>query len=93
MNILFGRIAEGRDTEGAFEGADNKGNTAYFDYKFNIQDEVDGTGTFSITDSCGRYVPFDFDQIDELQDILTTLKRFRDDKQDFTDHWKRIWGI
>jgi hypothetical protein len=92
MQIVFGQVSEDRDSEGAFTGVTRDGKEAKFDFKITIEDEQDSQGTFTIEDSLGRYVPLDFSNIDELQELLTTLQRFRNDKQDFSNHWKRIWG-
>ena len=44
-----------------------------FYYKMEVTDEGEGNGTFTISDTCGRYLPFDFNQLEDLADIVTLL--------------------
>jgi hypothetical protein len=93
MKITFGRVHPDHEYSESFEGIDNKGNTGQFYYKLEINDEGNGFGTFTITDTCDRYMPFDFDQLDELSELINKLKTYRDDKIQFDNYWKAAWGV
>jgi hypothetical protein len=93
MKITFGRIPAEYENGTGFLGEDNKGNTGEFYYKLQINEEGNGQGHFTIVDTCDRYMPFDFQQLDELCNILNLLKTYRDDKIQFDNYWKATWGI
>ena len=44
-----------------------------FYFKLDIADENNGEGSFTITDTCGRFVPFDFSQLEDLRDMINLL--------------------
>ena len=88
MKVLFGEVPKEYEDHEGFK--DPAGNEYY--YAMDIEEEHDGNGTFSITDNCGRFIPFDFTSIDELVEVLYTLKEYRDDRLVFETYWKRIWS-
>lgn len=93
MKLVFGRVPnEYLDDADYFTGKSLSGNTAAFYYTMEVEDEEDGYGTFKIIDTCGRFMPMDFDQLDELISILTQIKEFRDDKAAFIHYWKTQFG-
>lgn len=94
MKITFGRVQkefEGQDE--TFVGQDNEGNHAEFYYCLDITEERNNQGMFTITDTCDRYMPFDFEQLDELYEVIHMLKMYRDDKINFENYWKKAWGV
>ena len=94
MKITFGRVPEHLIDQGeSFIGKDSEGNNAEFYYVLDIKEEQDNTGMFTIRDTCDRYMPFDFDQLDELSEIINQLKNYRDDKIKFSNYWKTAWGF
>lgn len=95
MKLVFGQIPEEfvDETEEQFPGVNASGDRANFYYMLEVNEEANGEGTFTIKDTCGRYVPFDFDNLDELIDILSDIQEYRNDRQEFIDHWKRRFGV
>ena len=88
MKVLFGEVSKDHMDGSSF--ADAKGKEFYF--SLDIHEEHDGEGTLVITDTCNRFMPMDFDQLDELVEILTVLQEYRNDRIIFENHWKRIWA-
>lgn len=64
-NFYFAPVPE------EFNNPEVFGNQFY--YKLEINDEGDGNGTFTIKDTCGRYLPFDFSQVESLRSIINLL--------------------
>lgn len=95
MKITFGKVRpEYQDMGGeGFSGQDNLGNTAEFYYMLEVMEEGHGKGMFTITDTCDRYMPFDFEQLDELQELIAKLKVYRDAQINFENYWKAAWGV
>jgi hypothetical protein len=93
MKITFGKVHPDHEDGESFMGVDSEGNTAEFYYKLDIHEEGGGFGTFTITDTCDRYMPFDFSQLDELYELIRMLKTYRDDKIKFDNYWKANWGV
>lgn len=76
-----------------FVGLSQYGVPLNYYYKLEISDEDGkGNGQFTIKDTCDRYMPFDFDQVDELIEVLSTLKEYRDDQKRFKAEWLERWG-
>lgn len=94
MKIVFGRVPEEFMEDGEhFQGVNNKGAKAEFYFKLEMEEEGDGNGTIKIEDTCGRYMPIDFDQLDELVAILNDIQAYRHDRQEFTDYWTKRFGL
>lgn len=94
MKITFGKIPEEfKNQDKAFTGTDSDGNPAEFYYTLDIKEESNNIGMFKISDTCNRYMPFDFEQLDELYEVINLLKTYRDDKIKFENHWQTTWGL
>lgn len=61
------------------------------DYNFmlDVEFEGNGDGHLRITDSIGRMVPVDFNDLDSMIRVLQTVKGYRDAEQLF----QKIWNI
>ena len=93
MKITFGKVPKEFENDyESFIGKDSEGNTAQFYYTLDIEEQSDKHGMFTIKDSCDRYIPFDFEQLDELYNVINLLKTYRDDKLKFDNYWKDVWG-
>lgn len=93
MKITFGKVPkEFENDHESFTGKDSEGNNAQFYYTLDIEEQLDNNGMFTIKDSCNRYMPFDFEQLDELYNVINLLKTYRDDKLKFDNYWKDVWG-
>ena len=89
MKILFGQVPkEFEDEHDNFSTDDGK----QFYYQLDVTEEANINGHFSIEDTCGRSLPFDFEQLDELVEVLSTLKDYRDGKKRFINFWNNIWS-
>jgi hypothetical protein len=68
MKIYFGRVdLDEKELEDLFE---NNGKHYYFEL------ENDDDGNFAISDTCGRRVPFDRDNIDSLINVLSYMRDY-----------------
>jgi hypothetical protein len=93
MKIAFGVVpVEYRgESGGDFIFKDKQGNLQEYYYLLNVDDEADGNGTFTIQDTAGRYLPMDFNTLDEFVRLITTLKEFKDDQAEFNRYWETRW--
>ncbi len=94
MKVTFGKVPQEQENQDeSFVAEDRAGNTAEFYYVLDVKQEKDGSGMFTIRDTCNRYMPFDFEQLDELYEVINTLKTYRDDTIKFENYWKNVWGF
>ena len=90
MELVFGKVPTEYHEEGEYFEGQNTPNKFYF--KMEVHDEVGANGTISIEDTCGRFLPMDFSELDDLITVLQTVRNFRNDKVDFTNYWKQTFG-
>lgn len=45
-----------------------------YQFKLQVDDEGDGNGSFKVTDTIGRYLPFDFEHLTDLIDALILVE-------------------
>lgn len=95
MKIVFGQVPEKYkdESEVMFHGTTSDGKTGNYYFMLEVNDEPGAEGTFSFIDTCDRYMPFDFENLDELSEVVNTLKEYRDDKVKFSKHWKSRFGF
>lgn len=93
MKIAFSRVPkEYEDWDTYFVGVGQDGKDQNYYYMLEFDDEGDGNGTFKIVDGCDREMPFDYESLDELVEVLVTLKKYRDEKQQLERYWQNRWG-
>lgn len=91
MKLVFGPVPTEYVEHG--DGNDFKGlNDKPYYYELSVSEEGKGEGTFCITDTCGRFLPFDFSNLDDLVLVLCKLKAYRDDKNAFEAYWDNVWN-
>ena len=74
MKIVFNPVpAEFTEMDDSEHFTDPQGREYY--YKLEVSDEGNGEGTFKIYDTCDRYLPFDFESLDDLVLVLTNLQK------------------
>lgn len=66
------------DTEGYFT-TDNK---TYYGFKIEVVDDTLDSGFIRITDSIGRMIPVDFDNLESLTEVLARLVRLNVSRQE-----------
>lgn len=94
LTVAFAEVPQEYEHYGEyFKGTDARGNTKDYYFKMTVQEEGNGHGQFTIDDGCNRSIPFDFTSLDELVEVLTKLKDYRDDKIRFEKHWQDQWGV
>jgi len=94
MKIVFGQVPDEFVGLGEhFIGRNINGDQAEFFYKLEVEEETDGNGTITITDTSERIMPLDFDNLDELVAILQDIQEYRNDRAEFVAHWKRRFGL
>lgn len=73
MKILAGLIKDNdtRDLDGCFEQNGN-----FYDYQFEVVDDGPDTGFIRFSDSLGRMVPVDFDQLGDVAEMFARIYRF-----------------
>ena len=91
MNILFGQVPEEFLEYGEYF-VDPKSKQSFY-YNLEVEDEQNGEGMLTLTDTSGRYLPFDFTQLEELIDVLSSIQEYREEKSDFIQRWKEIFGV
>lgn len=88
MQLLFGLVSKDHDDSDTFKGVLPDGTVRGHYYKIEVDNEQDGNGSLLITDTIGRIMPFDFEQLDELASLFTLLRDYRDSSKAFNDYWK-----
>lgn len=89
MKLVFGPVPkEFADESEAFGGLNGK---PYY-YELEVEEEGNGHGNFRISDNCGRYMPFDFSNLDDLVRVLTRLHSYVKDKKEFDAYWNSVWN-
>ena len=91
MKLYFAPVPKEFLNDSEYFTDPTSGNSFY--YCLDITDEHSGEGMLSIEDTCGRYLPFDFDQLPELINVLSTIQDYREEKEEFIDRWKAIFGV
>lgn len=88
MRIAFGLVPDAyiNDSE-YFTGSNGK----HYYFELEVDEEGDGNGSFRITDTCGRVMPMDFEQLDDTIKVLTTLQHYLKDKAKLKAIWEEIW--
>lgn len=76
MKILAGLIQneDFRDLEGTFEGP----NGGHYDFQFEVVDDGPNTGVIRFSDSIGRMVPVDFEQLGDIAEMFARIHRFNE---------------
>ncbi len=76
MKILAGLIKDDgfRDLEGTFKGQ----NGDHYDYQFEVVDDGPNTGFIRFSDSIGRMVPVDFEQLGDIAEMFARIHRFNE---------------
>ena len=87
MQLIFGKVSDEHDDTDTFMGVMPNGTVKGHYYKLDVDNEGDGNGSFVITDTIGRTVPFDFEQLDELASLFKLLLDYRNSSKAFNDYW------
>lgn len=59
-----------------------------YNFQLEFEDEGDGNGHLRITDTIGRIMPFDFEDLGALINILTRVKAYSNDQAHFNAFWQ-----
>lgn len=83
MKIVFNKVpVEFAGDSDHFEGQ----NGVQFYTELEMQEEQ-----FVLTDTCGRSLPFDYSQLDDLLLVLTRMKQHRDSQAALDLFWLEVW--
>jgi hypothetical protein len=94
MNLVFGRVPKEFEGDGEhFIGLSAEGEQAEFFFRLEMEEEGDGNGMIRISDTAGRYMPIDFDNLDELTTILKDIQEYRHDRNHFATYWAGRFGL
>lgn len=86
MKILAGLASEEQIEMGGTEGLFESPEGIFYNYQFEVVDEGNGNGYVRISDSVGRMVPMDFDEIEDLAEMFARITRFAVAKRHVEDN-------
>lgn len=86
MKILAGLASEDQIEMGGTEGLFESPEGMFYNYQFEVVDEGAGNGFIRISDSVGRMVPMDFDDIENLAEMMARIARFAVTKRHMEDN-------
>lgn len=58
-----------------------------YSYELEFEAEGDGNGHLCITDTIGRIMPLDFEDVGPLINVLTRIKAYANDQAAFNQFW------
>ena len=90
MRIAFGLVPDEYNPEEGEYFTGTNGKPYYFELA--VDEEGDGCGSFRISDTVGRDIPMDFNQLDDTIKVLTTLQHYLSDKAKLKAIWEEIWA-